>query len=122
MTSRLEVVLLLSSLAVAPPACSFSDSSHTITSTIYWPRDDDSTFLFFTDENVIMRPILGALNLATGVTAGAVGALAAPFDGGRRLTAGLRGALFSLPELAFANIRKGSFDYIAPLHRPVALR
>ena len=33
-----------------------------------------------------------------------------PVDGGEMLWAGLRGALFSLPELVFQNIRKGSFD------------
>jgi len=28
------------------------------------------------------------------------------------LVAGLRGAVFSLPELAFVNLRKGSFDHV----------
>jgi len=32
-----------------------------------------------------------------------------PVDHGNMLMVGLRGALFSLPELAFFNIRKGSF-------------
>ncbi len=32
--------------------------------------------------------------------------------------AGLRGAVFSLPELAFVNLRKGSFDYVPRQDRP----
>jgi hypothetical protein len=36
----------------------------------------------------------------------------APFDDGRRLRAGFHGAFFSLPELVFANVRKGSFDAV----------
>jgi len=28
------------------------------------------------------------------------------------LMSGVRGAVFSLPELAFVNLRKGSFDYV----------
>jgi hypothetical protein len=33
-----------------------------------------------------------------------------PADGGETLWAGLRGVVFSLPELVFQNIRKGSFE------------
>ena len=41
------------------------------------------------------------------------GLLQAPTDGGRALRAGLEGALGSLPELAFVNLRKGSYDYVS---------
>jgi hypothetical protein len=41
-----------------------------------------------------------------------------PFDRGDTLVAGVRGAVFSLPELAFVNLRKGSFDYVPPDARP----
>jgi len=51
-------------------------------------------------------------NLATGLGAAAAGVPLLPFDGGRTLVAGLRGAVFSLPELAFVNLRKGSFDHV----------
>src|SRR5262249_39722201 len=44
--------------------------------------------------------------------ASAVGLVALPVDGGATLWAGLKGALFSLPELFFQNIRKGSFEHI----------
>ena len=35
-----------------------------------------------------------------------------PLDRGHLLVSGVRGTLFSLPELAFVNLRKGSFDYV----------
>jgi hypothetical protein len=82
----------------------------TWTSSLYEPQPGDSLFLLFTEDTVWLRPLFGAVNLAYGLAGGAVGLLAAPFDEGRRLEEGLRGALFSLPELAFGNIRKGSFD------------
>jgi len=90
----------------------FVRESNTITSTLYWRNSRDSTFLFFTDDVVVTRPVFGAVNLVTGVAASAVGLVTAPFDRGKRLRAGLRGAFFSLPELAFVNLRKGSFDYV----------
>ena len=82
---------------------------NTITSTLYRPNPDDSVFLFFTDDVVLARPVLGLANLAVGLGASIAGVASLPFDGGERLWSGLRGALFSLPELAFVNIRKGSF-------------
>jgi hypothetical protein len=42
------------------------------------------------------------------------GLFAAPFDGGRELRAGWSGALFSLPELLFCNVRKGTFRDVEP--------
>ena len=72
------------------------------------PRD--SIFLFFTDDAVLPRPLFGAVNLVTGLAASAAGLAMLPVDGGEMLWAGLRGALFSLPELIFRNIRKGTFD------------
>jgi hypothetical protein len=37
------------------------------------------------------------------------------------LVAGLRGILFSLPELGFVTIRKGSFEWVPPAARPLSL-
>ena len=48
----------------------------------------------------------------------AIGLLQLPFDGGHSLSSGLRGAVFSLPEIAFFNIRKGTNAWIAPELRP----
>ena len=41
-----------------------------------------------------------------------------PFDRGETFVSGVRGAVFSLPELAFVNLRKGSFDYVPREQRP----
>ena len=51
-----------------------------------------------------------------------MGLLWLPFDSGHLLDTALRGALFSLPELAFQNIRKGTFEWIAPELRPAVSR
>lgn len=88
----------------------FLRESNVVTSTLYRAQPRDSIFLFFTDDVVAPRPLFGAVNLVTGLAASAVGLAMLPVDGGEMLWAGLRGALFSLPELVFHNIRKGSFD------------
>jgi hypothetical protein len=94
------------------PLAVFLRESNTVTSAIYRRNADDSIFVFFTDDAVIARPILGAVNLAVGLAASAVGLVTLPVDSGATLWAGLRGAVFSLPELFFQNIRKGTFAYV----------
>ena len=91
------------------PVWVFLRESNTVTSTLYRRAPDDSAFLFFTDDAIPARPLLGALNLVAGLGVAAAGLAMLPVDHGNMLMAGLRGALFSLPELAFFNIRKGSF-------------
>jgi hypothetical protein len=91
----------------------FLQESNTLTSTLYERPRDDSYFLFFTDDVVVARPLFGAANLVTGLGATVAGLATLPFDRGRTLWAGLKGVAFSLPELFFVNIRKGSFDYVA---------
>lgn len=86
--------------------------SNTLTATTYHPSPYDSIFLFFTDGATPVRPLLGLANLLYGIAAGTVGLATWPADGGRRLRAGFRGAFFSLPELAFLNIRKGSMGWV----------
>ncbi len=86
--------------------------SNVLTSTVYRPSRDDSTFLFFTDDAPVLRPLLGAANLGVGVGASLVGLARAPFDRGAALEAGLRGVLWSVPELVFVNVRKGSYDHV----------
>jgi hypothetical protein len=88
--------------------------SNTLTATSYHAGPDDSAFVFFTDDAVALRPLLGAVNLLVGVADGMLGLTTWPADGGVRLRAGWYGALFSLPELAFVNIRKGSLAWIEP--------
>ncbi|MBY0277799.1 hypothetical protein K2Z84_20890, partial [Candidatus Binatia bacterium] len=85
--------------------------SNVVTSTLYRPRDEDSVFLFFTDDLPALRPLLGVANLATGIGATLAGVASLPADGGTLLARGLRGALFSVPELGFVSIRKGTFAW-----------
>jgi hypothetical protein len=93
--------------------------SNTLTSTVYQRSDEDSFFIFFTDGKTWVRPALGLANLTAALGATVVGTVQWPFDGGDHLKAGLRGALFSLPELGFQNIRKGSSSWISPELRSV---
>ena len=92
--------------------------SNVITSTLHTPTEDEGFFLFFTDVAVSPRPLLGALNLVAGLGRSALGVLQLPLDGGRGLRSGLSGAFFSLPELFFQNIRKGTNEYVRPEDRP----
>jgi hypothetical protein len=88
--------------------------SNTLTSSVYRRSDEDSFFIFFTDGKAAARPVLGLVNLGAALGVAAVGVVQAPFDAGHNLSAGLRGALFSLPELGFQNIRKGTSTWLVP--------
>jgi hypothetical protein len=88
--------------------------SNTLTSSVFTRSDGDSFFVFFTDGSPWARPALGLVNLGAALGASVVGAVQAPFDRGRQLRAGLRGAMFSLPELGFQNIRKGRNTWLSP--------
>jgi hypothetical protein len=92
--------------------------SNVLTSTVYEPAEGAGFFLFFTDGAWPLRPLLGAANLAAALARSGIGVLSLPFDGGQGLRAGLDGALWSLPELFFANIRKGTNEYLPPAERP----
>src|SRR5262249_18735334 len=94
------------------PVAVFLRESNTLTSAMYRHNADDSIFIFFTDDAVLARPLLGALNLAVGLAASAVGLVTLPADGGKTLLAGLKGAGFSLPGPFFQTIRKGSFGHV----------
>ena len=83
--------------------------SNTITSSIYKFNSNDSFFIFFTDDTIILRPILGSVNLIGGLGQLTLGIFTLPFDNGKNFKRGVEGSLFSLPELFFFNIRKGSF-------------
>ena len=99
------------------PLWVFLRESNTVTSTLYRKAQDDSAFLFFTDNAPAARPVFGTLNVITGLGVAVAGLAMLPVDRGDLLTSGLKGAFFSLPELAFFNIRKGSFPDFE--HRPV---
>ncbi len=51
-----------------------------------------------------------------GLAQGMAGLLTLPWDGGENLRLGAKGALISLPELFFFNIRKGSFPGLIDLN------
>jgi hypothetical protein len=85
--------------------------SNVLTAQSYEHSDDEPIFLFFTDDVLLRRPLYGIANLAVGVGGTLAGLAWLPVDHGAILRAGLNGALFSLPEIAFINIRKGSFAF-----------
>ncbi len=84
--------------------------SNVWTARLYRRRDADGSFLLFSDGGAALRPLAGILNLGYATLDGALGVLTAPFDRGERLVSAGKGIFFSLPELVFVNIRKGSFD------------
>ncbi|MEA1921520.1 MAG: hypothetical protein U9N63_02570 [Pseudomonadota bacterium] len=83
--------------------------ANTLSSTIYEPRTADTPFLFFTDDARLLRPLEGATNLCYAALHGLSGILSLPFDGGERVHQGVQGIFYSLPELFFWNIRKGTY-------------
>jgi hypothetical protein len=82
------------------------------TSPVYRRPASDGAFLVFTDDVFWPRPLYGALNLAYAVLYTGAGVARLPFEGGGPLLRGARGFFFSLPELVFVNVRKGSFEYL----------
>ncbi|RUM89742.1 MAG: hypothetical protein DSZ23_02860 [Thermodesulfatator sp.] len=84
---------------------------NTMSSTVYRPNPADTSFLLFTDDVLLPRPLFGAVNTVWGVFCTAAGVLVMPFDHGGQLRHGFWGIVYSLPELLFSNIRKGSFSW-----------
>ena len=91
--------------------------SNTVTAKSYRRSQGDTFFLFFTDRALLLRPLFGALNLVGALGESVAGLLRIPDDGGRMFGSGLTGAMMSLPELAFGNIRKGTNDWVEPEER-----
>ncbi len=83
--------------------------SNTFSSTLYERRTKDTPFLFFTDDAFLLRPVLGLFNLGYATLHGVASVFTLPFDGGEGLNQAGRGIFYSLPELTFGNIRKGSY-------------
>lgn len=82
-------------------------------SKIYKSNPIDHPFLFFTEETIWNRPILGLANTVFGIGYTGMGVISAPFDKGIRFSKGTESVFYSLPELVFFNIRKGHFPFIA---------
>ncbi|MGZ5051077.1 MAG: hypothetical protein ACXWF8_08520 [Methylobacter sp.] len=87
--------------------------SNIISSSLYWYNPDDSLFVFFTDDNVLLRPLFGVVNTGAGISQSLYGLFSWPWDAGKNLKSGATGILMSLPELAFFNMRKGSYKYLS---------
>ncbi|MGJ4788856.1 hypothetical protein [Leptospira koniambonensis] len=88
--------------------------SNVFSSSIYRSNPDDSSFVFFTDDVVLLRPVYGIVNLGWGIGNFTLGIFTSPFDKGKRVMNGLNSVFFSLPELVFFNIRKGTFPGAKP--------
>lgn len=88
---------------------------NTLTAKDYKFNEQDSLFLFFTDDKVWNRPLLGVGNLLTSAAYSVYGGVVLPFDSGKTLRKATMGMVMSLPELVFFNIRKGSYQYLLPL-------
>lgn len=95
--------------------------SNTLSSTLYQWREQDTPFLFFTDDLMGLRPLLGTFNVLSSGLYGLVGLLSLPLDGGTRLGQALEGLLYSLPELLFINLRKGSYGEAGAPYVPVTV-
>jgi hypothetical protein len=87
--------------------------SNVFSSTLYTYNADDAFFVFFTDENLLLRPVFGLFNTVAGMGQSLFGFLSWPFDAGQNLKSGATGVLMSLPELLFFNMRKGSYPYLS---------
>jgi hypothetical protein len=105
-------------IAAAPSFAAALRERTTLTASHYAPGDGEGFFLFFTDGAWPLRPLLGALNLGAGLLRAGAGVATLPFDRGRGVASGLDGAFWSLPELFFANVRKGTSEYVPPERRP----
>lgn len=88
--------------------------SNVLSAELYRYNPDDALFVFFTDDGLLFRPLFGAFNTVTSLAQSILGLFEWPFDAGERLRNGTRGLMMSLPELAFINIRKGSYKFVAP--------
>jgi len=85
---------------------------NTLTSSVYEREPDESLFVLYADAPVALRPLFGGFNLATGVLHTVAGLVRLPFEGPTALLAGLRGVVFSVPELAFVQLRRGTRAYV----------
>jgi hypothetical protein len=87
----------------------YARESNVLTSSLYHLNDKDAWFVFFTDDQVLPRPVFGAVNMVAAISQSLFGLAKLPIDQGHELTTGLKGLLASFPELVFFNIRKGSY-------------
>jgi len=96
------------------PPLVYARESNVVSASLYDYNPNDAWFVFFTDDALLLRPVFGAINSVAGVGQSLFGLVKSPFDEGQLLATGMRGLLMSLPELAFINMRKGSYKFLSP--------
>lgn len=96
------------------PPLVYARESNIVSASLYEYNPDDAWFVFFTDDALLLRPVFGAINSVAGIGQSLLGLVKSPFDEGQLLATGMRGLLMSLPELAFINMRKGSYKFLSP--------
>ena len=89
----------------------YARESNVFSAELYNYNPDDAAFVFFTDDGILLRPLFGAFNTLAGIGQSLFGLIKLPADDGIALSNGTRGLMMSLPELAFINIRKGSYKF-----------
>jgi hypothetical protein len=87
--------------------------TNVLTGRLYKYNPDDALFVFFTDRQVMLRPLFGLFNTAAGIGQSVAGLFSWPLDSGQNLKSGATGILMSLPELLFFNMRKGSYQFLS---------
>lgn len=83
--------------------------SSTISSNIYSFNRRDSAFLFFTEDQFILKPVLGIANLGVASIQVIIGLFYFPIDYGLNFSNGVRGFSYSVTEIGGLSIRKGTF-------------
>jgi hypothetical protein len=84
----------------------------TLGSKVYSKPPEDHNFIFFTDDTFALRPFFGLVNLGAGMTEMGIGIFTLPWDQGIKIQSGFESIFYSVPELIFFNIRKGSFPNV----------
>lgn len=86
----------------------------TLTSEVYQYNTNDSFFIFFTEQNVYLRPVLGLFNMSFSLLKISYDILKLPYDIYNEqvyISKEFRGLFFSFTELGFVNVRKGTYLY-----------
>lgn len=84
----------------------------TLTSDAYYFNANDSFFLFFTEDQLILRPVLGVVNTLSSLGKISFDLIVLPYDYYKdniNISKELRGLFFSFSEVVFVSIRKGTF-------------
>ncbi|NOT13577.1 MAG: hypothetical protein HOP23_17415 [Methylococcaceae bacterium] len=87
--------------------------SNILSSHLYKYNPEDAFFVFFTGDNLLLRPVFGLFNTVAGIVQSVYGFFTWPLDSGKNLQLGATGILMSLPELVFFNMRKGSYKFLS---------